>query len=204
LGNPVDAAAAAAEQPPRRSNDVDVLANVRVLQDATQRLSRVLQDEGFEIDPPNLDGLAHRFRSPRVSLDLLAPEGVGQRANLQTVPPSHTLEVPGGSQALRRTEFVEISNGEQGGLVPRPTLLGAVIIKAHAVSVDDVPENQREDLSFLLSLISNPRRLSEELTRSDRKALRAREEMLDPQHPCWLVVDDAETGIRALNVLSGT
>jgi hypothetical protein len=53
-------------------------------------------------------------------------------------------------------------------------------------------------------LISNPRRLSEELTRSDRKALRAREEMLDPQHPCWLVVDDAETGIRALNVLSGT
>lgn len=53
--------------PPRRSADADVLANLRALQDATRRLARILVEEGFEIDPSNLDGLSHRFRSQRVS-----------------------------------------------------------------------------------------------------------------------------------------
>lgn len=191
------------KQPPRLSNDIDVLANVRVLQDATRRLSQVLVEEGFEMDTPNMDGLSHRFRSKRVSIDLLAPEGLGKHSDLTTVPPAHTLEVLGGSQALKRTELVEISIGEQRGPVPRPTLLGAVVIKACAVSVDDVPENQRADLAFLLALIPNPRQLSGELTKGDRRALRARQEMLDQRHPCWLTIDDGEGAHRALSILIG-
>src|SRR6266568_8252162 len=42
------------------------------------------------MDPPNLDGLSHRFRSHRVTIDLLAPDGLGQRADLGTIPPAHT------------------------------------------------------------------------------------------------------------------
>lgn len=34
--------------PPRRSQDADVLANVRAIQDATRRLSQVLVQRGFE------------------------------------------------------------------------------------------------------------------------------------------------------------
>src|SRR5712691_9914775 len=115
--------------PPRRSQDADLLANVRAIQDATRRLSQALVQRGFEMDPPNLDGLSHRFRSDRVSIDLLAPDGLGQRADLRTIPPAHTLEVPGGTQALNRSELVDITIATRAGLVPRPNLLGAIVLK---------------------------------------------------------------------------
>jgi hypothetical protein len=82
-----------------------VLANVRALAGATRRLSEILVDQGFELDPPNLVGISHPFRSGRVTIDLLAPDGVGQRAELVTIPPARTLEVPGGTQALTRPKL---------------------------------------------------------------------------------------------------
>jgi len=190
------------KEPPRRSIDLDVLANVRAIQNATRRLARLLEQEGFKMDPPNLDGVSHRFRSQRVSVDLLAPDGLGDNADLGTIPPAHTLQVPGGTQALYRTEVIEVSIGALHGAVPRPSLLGAVVLKARAVDVDDVPDNQREDLVFLLSLLANPRSLVKQITRGDRRALRARSELLDSRHPAWLAIDDRETGQRALRVLS--
>jgi len=189
-------------KPPRRSQDADVLANVRAIQDATRRISQALVEQGFEMDPPNLDGLSHRFRSGRVSIDLLAPDGLGQRADLRTIPPAHTLEVPGGTQALHRSELVEVTIGTRAGLVPRPSLLGAIVLKARAVDVDDVPANQREDLAFLLSLATSPRGLATDMTKGDRKSLRARTEMLDPRHPAWFALEDPEPGQRALRLLT--
>jgi predicted nucleotidyltransferase len=188
--------------PPRRSHDADVLANVRAMQDATRRLSQVLVDQGFEMDPPNLDWLSHRFRSDRATIDLLAPDGVGERADLGTIPPAHTLEVPGGTQALGRSELVDVTLGTRVGLVPRPNLLGAIVLKACAVDVDDVPANQRGDLAFLLSLAANPRRLASQMTKGDRRAVRARQEMLDPRHPAWLAIEDPEAAQRVLRVLT--
>jgi len=188
--------------PPRRSQDADVLANVRAIQDATRRLSQALVQRGFEMDPPNLDELSHRFRSDRVTIDLLAPDGLGQRADLRTIPPAHTLEVPGGTQALNRSELVDITIATRAGLVPRPNLLGAIVLKARAVDVDDVPANQLEDLTFLLSLATSPRRLATEMTKGDRKALRARQELLDPRNPAWLALEDPEPAQRAMRVLT--
>ena len=188
--------------PLRRSLDADLLANVRGIQDATRRLSQALVQRGFEMDPPNLDGLSHRFRSDRVIIDLLAPDGLGRRADLGTIPPAHTLEVPGGTQALNRSELVEVTIGTRAGVVPRPNLLGAIVVKARAVDVDDVPANQLEDLTFLLSLATSPRRLVSEMTKGDRKALRARQELLDPRHPAWLALEDPEPGQRSLRVLT--
>jgi hypothetical protein len=86
--------------------------------------------------------------------------------------------------------------------VPRPNLLGAIVLKARAVDVDDVPANQREDLAFLLSLAANPRRLASDTKKGDRRALRAREEMLDPRHPAWFVLEDPAPAQRALRLLA--
>lgn len=97
--------------PPRRSEDADVLANVRAVQDATRLLSRLLEQQGFAMDPPNLVGISHRFRSGRVTIDLLAPDGLGERADLVTIPPAHTLEVPGGTQALGRPNWLKSKSG---------------------------------------------------------------------------------------------
>jgi hypothetical protein len=42
-------------------------------------------------------------------------------------------------------------------------LLGAIVVKAEAVGVDDAKENQRQDLAFLLSLVVDPRAMAERL-----------------------------------------
>ena len=40
-----------------------------------------------------------------------------------------TVEVPGGSQALQRTEMVEVRVGRISGMIPVPNLLGAILVK---------------------------------------------------------------------------
>lgn len=69
---------------------------------------------------------------------MLAPEGLGPRTDITTTPPGRTLQVPGGTQAIARTELLPIAAGDSEGLVPRPSLLGAIIIKAAAVDADGV------------------------------------------------------------------
>ena len=60
------------------------------------------------------------------------------------------------AQALERTELVSVEFGTSRGLVPRPSLLGAIVAKAVAVDVDDLPDAQRLDLALLLSLVDDP------------------------------------------------
>jgi hypothetical protein len=125
--------------PPRRSLDIDLLVNIRLLRDGTERTSRLLLETGFTLLDPNPFGIGHRFDNGRVQVDVLAPEGLSERASRITIPPARTVSVPGGTQALHRTELIDVVLGEQVGQIPRPNLLGAILIKARAVGVDDVP-----------------------------------------------------------------
>lgn len=170
---------------PRVSTDLDVLVNARVVTGAIRSFVEAIEELGFALVGLSPDGLAHRYQREGVSVDVLAPEGLGPRADLTTTPPGRTLEVPGGTQALARTELVSVRVGNAEGLVPRPSLLGAIIVKAEAVRVDDAPEAQREDLAFLLSLVADPLGMSADLERKDRKRLRSRAEMDDPDNPAW-------------------
>jgi hypothetical protein len=140
-----------------------------------------------------------------VKVDVLAPEGLGPRADLTTTPPGRTLQVPGGTQALDRTELVPVAFGGQEGYVPRPSLLGAIVGKAVAVDVDDMPEAQRIDLALLLSLVEDPIELAEELTKKDRQRLRARSEMRESDQRAWFNLPDdlADRGRAAYRLLVG-
>lgn len=140
---------------------------------------------GFSLEGTSPEGIAHRYRRDGVSIDVLAPEGLGPRTNLTTTPPGRTLQVPGGTQALNRTELLPIHTATSTGHAPRPSLLGAIIAKAVAVEVDDTPYAQRLDLAFLLSLVELPLDLAAQMTPKDRRRLRARTEMTDPQHETW-------------------
>jgi hypothetical protein len=190
--------------PPRSSRDADILINVRVVPQGTRQFARLLQTAGFELDPPDLDDFGHRFRNDRVILDVLAPDGLGERADLTLIPPVRTVPVPGGSLALRRSEMVDVELGERRGHIPRPDLLGAVLVKARAVKVDDVPDAQRLDLAFLLTLMQSPRQLAEQLKDSERGWLEGCAELMDLQHPAWFQVEEAEIGQRAFRVLLGS
>jgi len=121
------------------------------------------------------------------------------------VPPARTLNVPGGTQALRRTQLVEIRLGDLVGQIPRPTLLGAILIKARAVEVDDVPDAQLSDLAFLLSLVEDPRALAGELRGKERTWLRRRRELHQRNARVWhdLLEDDADNAHISYCIFTG-
>ena len=191
--------------PPRVSTDLDVLVNARVVTAAVRRFVRAIETRGFELEGASPQGVAHRYRRGRVSLDVLAPDGLGPRTDLTTTPPGHTVQVPGGTQALTRTQLLPVSVGSSRGLVPRPSLLGAVIIKAAAADVDDQTDVQLGDLALLLSLLEQPMTLRSDLTSKDRRRIRARAELLDAGHRAWSSLRDSEAdrGRAALRLLAG-
>jgi len=111
--------------PTRVSTDLDALVNVRAVANSIPTFVDALTAMGFVEDGISPENLAHRYRRERLTVDVLAPEGLGLRADLRTAPPSpgRTLQVPAGTQALERTESVPIVAGDRVGLVPRPSLL---------------------------------------------------------------------------------
>ncbi len=170
--------------PPRVSTDLDVLINARVVPGGVDGFVAEIELRGFSLEGTSPEGLAHRYRRDGVTIDVLAPEGLGSRTDLTTTPPGRTLQVPGGTQALNRTELLPIHTTTTGH-VPRPSLLGAIIAKALAVDVDDTPDAQRLDLAFLLSLVEQPLDFATRMTPKDRRRLRARTELTDPLHETW-------------------
>ena len=191
-------------EPLRVSSDLDVLVNARIVTGGVRQFVRAIQSRGFVLAGWSPEGLAHRYCRGRVSLDVLAPEGLGPRTDITTTPPGHTLQVPGGTQAIARTELVPIAAGNSEGLIPRPSLLGAIIIKAAAVDADDLPHAQRSDLALLLSLLEQPIAIREQLTPKDRKRLRRRSGILNPEHRAWSLLpsSQADRGRSALRLLT--
>jgi hypothetical protein len=94
-----------------------------------------------------------------------------------------TIQIPGGSQALERTEAIDIHIDGLSVRVNRPTLLGAVLIKARSILVHDDPESQRADLVLLLSLIEDPSQTARELQGKERSWLRKCDTLLAVDDP---------------------
>src|SRR2546423_13411402 len=114
------------------SDDFDLLVDGRALTGGTEQVARLLVELDFRLDEPGPDGVSHRFRSRAGVIDVLAPDGVGARASLTTLPPARTVQVPGGSQGIRRTEWAGIEVANRRRRPPRPELRGAVLSKARA------------------------------------------------------------------------
>jgi hypothetical protein len=84
---------------------------------------------------------------------VLAPDGLKGPAMIDGQ--FQTIQIPGGSQALRRVETVELVLGGVRTPVRRPTLLAAILVKARSLMVHRETEAQREDLIALLALMSD-------------------------------------------------
>ncbi|HET8569111.1 MAG TPA: hypothetical protein VFM93_09015 [Candidatus Limnocylindria bacterium] len=192
----------------RLSADADALGNARLRPNPVRRLAEVLVSDSFEIRADGMEGIGHAFVRGRVEIDVLAPERLGARSQKArtTVPPLHTVEVPGGTQALDRTRRVPVRLGDEIGELPRPDLLGAILIKARAVDIDDVPDAQRQDLALLLSLAVERQELNASISAAERTWLRARDELDDPEHPAWarLTGDERSDGLATFRLLAGS
>jgi hypothetical protein len=191
----------AGRNPPRASRDADILVNARVVSRGTRKVSEILVSHGFSLDGVSPEGIGHRFVNGHLRFDILGPDGMGLRVNLQTLPGARTVEVPGGSQALKRSQMTEIRVRTVAGAIPVPSLLAAILVKARAIAVDDQPRAQRTDVAFLLSLVDDPDPLAAEISTGERRWLRHYPEFADPTSACYADVPnavDATTVFRRL------
>ena len=154
------------------------------------------------------DGLAHRYARPAaprpVTVDVLAPEGLGPRVDLTTTRPGRTIEVPGGTQALERTEFVDVIHEGRRGIVPRPSLLAALIGKGAACGLAGDSSRHLRDLALLCAVVPDPFDVREQLKGKDRQRLLRGGALFDRGHAAWQLVpnDIREQGQEAYAVLT--
>lgn len=192
----------AGELPGRTTGDLDLLFDVRADVGATGEATKRLLRVGFTESGPSPDGIAHRFKKDVVVVDVLAPDGLGQRTSRATVEGGRTVQVPGGTQALERNELVDVQLGDRLGALPRPSLLGAILLKARAVgAAPDEAAKHRGDLAFLLGLVADPRTLARKLRKSERKWLRTRRELIDRSNPAWRGSRRPDDAFLALEIL---
>jgi len=160
----------------RLTRDIDVLGQARP-PGALRALDEVLKAEGFEPTGPDIDGFAHRYARGELIVDLLAPDWLNPAPDL--AGGLKAVGVPGGTQALNRSEVVTVSVDGNEFELRRPTLLGAIMIKARSIMRHADPEAQREDLLRLLFLVEDPRAIAAELKSSERRWLRQTADRLD-------------------------
>jgi hypothetical protein len=112
-----------------------------------------------------------RFEVDGSLVDVLAPDGLGRPA--MTDRQFQTIQIPGGTQALERSETVVIVLDGERTMLRRPTLLAAILLKARSLKVHSHPDDQREDLITLLGLMPDPRTAADTLKTTGRRWLRA-------------------------------
>jgi hypothetical protein len=165
----------------RLTQDIDILGQARR---PVTAIDRTLRADGFEPIGPDPDGFAHRYEREGLVVDVLAPDGLKRPPELGGGVKA--VGVPGGTQALARSELVTVSVQSKDFEVHRPTLLGAILMKARSIMRHADPASQRDDLLRLLALVEDPRVMAGELKPSERTWLRRAEPRLDFDAPTVL------------------
>ena len=171
--------------------------------DAVRSIGRWLQEaHGFGLIETS-DGFGYRYTRGDTVLDLLVPEGLDRQ---RTQPPTTSrarapLPIDGGNQALLRVERVPVQVGPRSGHVRRPTLLGALVLKA-AAFIADSRDAQRhaQDISLLMeaALVSGSLRgMDAQATPHDRKRLRDALRHLPQDHSIWRARSEPEAVYQA-------
>ncbi len=168
-----------AQQRVRTTRDIDILGDARRRPSGTELVTSRLLALGATLQ--TIGGLhmrkGYRFELDGQLIDVLAPDGLSRPA--LTDGQFQTIQIPGGTQALERSETVAIVLDGEHTSVRRPTLLGAILLKARSLKVHERPEDQREDLITLLGLMDDPRAAATTLRRSERTWLRDAATRLD-------------------------
>lgn len=162
--------------PVRPTNDADTVIDVRADPTMLVTFTKTLTELGFASAGISAEGLQHRWVRDDASLDVLLPDGIGERASLRRgVTGSPTLATAGGTQALQRSETVGVMVGGREGSVRRPNLVGALVGKAAALSNAGDPGlgRHRRDFVLLAELLTAHDFRGQALTRKDRQRLRA-------------------------------
>lgn len=116
----------------RPTDDIDVVVDLRAEPAGLARIHSALISASFEQDSPGPEGTAHRYRRSGAVIDVLAPDNVGKRAQLN-LGSGRTIQAPGTSQAFHRCGVVTVEAEGVSAQIRRPDLVGALLGKAAAV-----------------------------------------------------------------------
>jgi hypothetical protein len=185
--------------PTRPTDDGDAVVDVRAHPTMLRDLTGALVLLGFAADGITADGHQHRWRRGDASIDVLLPDGIGERAGRVTgASGATTLQAPGTTQALDRAHMVRVRHGDRVGLVRRPDLLGALVAKAAALSIPDGARGQRHISEFCnLAPLVGARDLRG-LTPKDRQRLRVMLAKTDAHPELVTGIDGAVEGLRRI------
>jgi hypothetical protein len=157
----------------RATTDIDILANSR---EQPRSLTEVIAERllvlGYEaahhtglMGPPTL----YRFEREREVVDVLGPDGL-KGMPPKTIGKNETFQVPAGTQALARTETVEVQvQGGRVGVLRCPSLPAALLLKIRATNGRD---QDRTDLVALLGCVDDPITLRQHFSKRELGWLR--------------------------------
>jgi hypothetical protein len=173
----------------RPTTDIDFLGDSRSRPPMTTRIAKTLVERGGEMAMPPVsdETLGYKFDLDGETVEILGSEGV--RSDPKTLGKHTTFQVSAGTQALARTEVVRVSlDGGPAVELRRPSLLGAILIKARVVAKRrDKFESDRQDLIRLLGFVDDPRALAknEQLRESEKRWLHDIERLLAFNDATW-------------------
>jgi hypothetical protein len=189
--------------PIRPTNDADTVIDVRADPTILHTFTRTLTDLGFTSAGISPEGRQHRWVRDQASIDVLLPEGIGERAGERLgVTGSPTLSTAGGTQALQRSETVPVSVDGRARFVSRPNLVGALVVKAaaHSNHNDRDSRRHRRDFVVLAGLITASDFAVEDLNKTDRRRLRTIVSAINADRELLLEVPEAATNIDRLKI----
>lgn len=189
--------------PARPTNDADTVIDVRADPKMLYTFTKTLAGLGFESAGISAEGRQHRWVRGKASIDVLLPDGVGERASgRQGVTGGPTLPTAGGTQALQRSEVVAVTVDGREGWVWRPNLVGALVVKAaaHGNAGDPGVARHRRDFVVLAELVAAADFADEDLTPKDRQRLRLIVTAIENDRALLLEIPVAAAAIERLKV----
>lgn len=195
----------------RATTDADFLLDILTYGRIAARMCNFLAAMGFELDVDTMTEYATRMRTEsHHQVDLMVTDylyGREKRENA-TLSGRRLCGMPAGGQAIRRSERLLIRYREETVPIRVPDLLGAVMLKSAAWSVDRTDRRGRHlaDAALLLSFIGDPDgQIARLHSRNDRKRLLLLRRMLPDESEYWRSLDDMhrQNGIDVLDTLAG-
>jgi hypothetical protein len=145
-------------RPVRITNDVDTVLDVRARPEILFDFTSALRGIGFVSNEPTRQEHQYRWVRGKAIIDVLIPRNLGERASLRKgISGGTTLETIGGQGALDSSEKIQVHIGDESGIINRPSLVGALAIKAAAYSnpLDVARDRHLEDIAVLSTLLSS-------------------------------------------------
>lgn len=178
----------------RATVDVGALLDIRAVSNGAREGAARLLMAGFAISERH----PYRFVRGEEQIDLLAPDHLGPRADLTTVPPGVTASIPGGRRALETRQQVRLDIvGVGKAQVPVPTLVGALVLKLSAAEARQEPRDL-QDIVRLLAIVVDIEEVRSALRPTERRRLSALARVMGPTHPAWRVAGEPQDAQIAL------